>query len=80
MHFSRDSFRHRVDLAIQKGLEGSGISPKNALNLDLIDSITSMFILKELEDEFNLVIEIDDFAKLKSIDDLYKYLENRIKK
>lgn len=61
------------------GIEESKIVPKSELINDLgADSLDQVELIMAFEDEFDLEIPEEDAEKLKTVNDIFKYIESKI--
>ena len=65
-------------IASQLQVDASTITPESRLVEDLkADSANVMVMIMELEDQFNIMVEDDMIMKLKTVDDVVKYIDSK---
>ncbi|MFN3588736.1 MAG: phosphopantetheine-binding protein [Spirosomataceae bacterium] len=46
--------------------------------LESYDSLTGMAILSSIEDDFNIMIPVEEYRQLNTIQDIHEYLEKKL--
>ena len=65
-------------IAEQLQVPAQSITPQSRLVEDLkADSANVMVMIMELEDQFNIMVEDDMIMKLKTVDDVVKYIDSK---
>ena len=68
-------------IANQLGVKTNELTPKASFTDDLgADSLDTVELIMALEEEFEIEISDEDDGKIKTVDDIIKYIENKIKK
>lgn len=67
-------------IAAQLGMDANKIKPESDIINDLgLDSLDIVELGMTLEEKWNLVIEDEDMGKIKTVDDVVKYIEENAK-
>lgn len=63
----------------QLPVSADSVTPESRLVEDLgADSANMMMLIMDLEAEFDLTVEDDVLARIKTVDDIVKYIEKRV--
>ena len=69
----------RTILATSTGLPTSSITDNASLTHDLgLDSLDTVDIVLQMEDQFKVSIPDDDYPKLQTVGAIYEYLQHKI--
>ena len=69
----------RKILATSTGLPTSSITDNASLTHDLgLDSLDTVDIVLQMEDQFKVSIPDDDYPKLQTVGSIYEYLQHKI--
>lgn len=69
----------RTILATSTGLPTSSITDNASLTHDLgLDSLDTVDIVLQMEDQFKVSIPDDDYPKLQTVGSIYEYLQHKV--
>jgi len=77
----RKTILEKLVLMLQKQVEGNteNISYDTELSYVGLDSLGISVVIVEIEEEFDCVVRMDDFIKLKTLNDFADYIVNEVK-
>lgn len=77
----RKTILEKLVAMLQKHVEGNteNISYDTELSYVGLDSLGISAAIVEIEEEFNCVVRMDDFIKLKTLNDFADYIVNEVK-
>ena len=69
----------RIMLSATSGLPGSSITENANLSRDLgLDSLDTVDLVLQMEDQFHVTIPDEDYPKLQTVGQIYKHLEEKV--